>query len=284
MRFLSRSSAVPRHPRHARLTRWIKVAALCGMVALLGAFGGGAAWLVRSGRVDAAIGGIGSAIAEAGARIGFAVETVSVEGRMRESRAVILEALRVKQGMPLLSVDLAASKTRLEALPWVRKAEVERLLPDRLFVRLIERRPLALWQHEGRFDLLADDGTVVSGAQLGEFGRLVVLVGDDVPKIAAKFLGMLATEPLLASHVVSAVRVGGRRWNVRLDSGIDVALPEDDPESAWHRLAAIERSNNLLERNVLAVDLRLPDRLVVRLPPDPPKPAPKRTRQAGKPT
>jgi cell division protein FtsQ len=92
---------------------------------------------------------------------------------------------------------------------------------------------------------------------------------------------MLSTEPTLYPHVAAAVRVGARRWNIRLDSGIDVALPEDDPESAWHRLAALDRSEALLARNLVAVDLRLPDRLVLRLPPEPPKPAPAKKAKIG---
>jgi cell division protein FtsQ len=283
MRFLSRFASERPRAKNPRRTRHIKLAfAVAGVAILAGAAGGGA-WFVKSGRADAAFAAVGARLAEAGARIGFRIETVAVEGRDHESRDALLGALGVKRGAPILAVDLGAARTRIEALPWVRTAEVERLLPGRLFIRLQERHPLAFWQREGRLELIADDGTVIPDAHLADYGALVVLVGEDAPKLGAPFLALLATEPLLMPHVAAAVRVGGRRWNVRLDSGIDVDLPEEDPEGAWHRLAALERSDSLLDRQILAVDLRLPDRLVVRLP-EAPKPAPKKTKLGGKPT
>jgi cell division protein FtsQ len=124
---------------------------------------------------------------------------------------------------------------------------------------------------------------VMEGRNIDAFGSLIVLVGEDAPKLAPQLFAMLASEPALYSHVAAAVRVGGRRWNLKLNSGIDVALPEDDPDAAWHRLAALDRSESLLERNLLAVDLRLPDRLVVRLPPEPKSPANKKKTE-GNPT
>jgi cell division protein FtsQ len=254
-----------------------------GLAAAALSFGlslGAGAWLVRSGRAEAGL----AALADAGAKLGISVQSVSVEGRERESRAAILAALGVSRGAPLFGVDLGAAKTRLEALPWVHAADVQRILPDRLFIHLEERHPLAFWQRQGKLELLADDGKVVRGVNLAQYGALVVLVGDDVPKFGAALLSMLATEPALAPHVAAAVRVGGRRWNLRLDSGIDVALPEENPETAWHRLAALEKSDSLLDRDILAVDLRLPDRLVVKLPPEPPKASPKKGKPAGKTT
>jgi cell division protein FtsQ len=265
----------PRRPRRLLLM------AGCAL-AVLGGCAGGGWWLARTGVMARAAASAGASLAVAGAAIGFAVENVAVEGRTRESREAILGALGVRRGVPILGVDLEAARARLEALPWVREADVERLLPDTLFVHLVERRPLAFWQRQGKLALLADDGRVMGSDGLDQYGALVVLVGDDAPKVGASLLDALATEPALFPHVAAAVRVGGRRWNIRLDTGIDVALPEEDAEGAWHRLAALDRSDSLLERAIVAVDLRLPDRLVLRLPPEPARPpATKKAKPAG---
>jgi cell division protein FtsQ len=256
-------------------------AALAAVVALAG----GMTRIARAPWIADAASAAQARIAAAGAELGFAVANVSVVGRNRESRSAILGALGVTRGMPILGLDLGLAKTRLEALPWIRVADVERLLPDTILVRLSERRPLAFWQRHGTLALVADDGTVVPTSNLDDFGPLIVLVGDDAPHFGASLIDMLASERDLASHVAAAVRIGSRRWNLRLDSGIDVALPEQDPAAAWHRLAALDRSEQLLERNILAVDLRLADRLVLRLPPEPAKPhSPKSGKPAGKPT
>jgi len=215
---------------------------------------------------------------------GLAIGNVQVEGRGRASRAAVLSAVAVARGMPLLAVDPAQAKQRLEAVPWIRSASVERRFPDTLHIRLVERQPLAFWQRHGKLVLIDRDGVVIPTERLDSFRSLIVLVGPDAPGHAAALLDMLATEPDLAAHVAAAVRVGGRRWNLQLDSNVEIALPEDDPTAGWRRLAQLERSDGILEREIQAVDLRLPDRLVVRTATEPQKPKSKKARQPGKAT
>lgn len=278
------TAAAPRARRAA--ARWPRrriLAAAAGALLLVAA--GGGWWLVRSGAVAEAARSAEQSFFAWTARGGLAVNQVLVEGRERVSRAAVLEALGVGRGTPILAIDPVEAKARLEALAWVRSASVERRLPDTLYVRLVERRPLAFWQRDNKLVLIDRDGVVVPTDDLASFGNLLVLVGPGAPKAGGALIDMLAGEPELARHVTAAVRVGDRRWNLQLDSGIDVALPEDDPAAAWHRLAALERSDGILERAITRVDMRLPDRLVVRLAPsETGKTPPKKGRQPGKTT
>ncbi len=150
----------------------------------------------------------------------------------------------------------------------MRGATVERRLPSAIHVRLIERRPLALWQHQGRISVVDQGGEVIPGAQPKAFTRLPLVVGKDAPDHAAELLAMLDSEPELRTRVSTAVRVGGRRWNLSLDGGIDVRLPERDPAAAWAELARIQREHDVFGRDVVIIDLRMPDRLIVRTAPD----------------
>jgi cell division protein FtsQ len=159
----------------------------------------------------------------------------------------------------------AAAKQRLEALPWVRQASVERMLPGTIMVRLSERQPMALWQRHRQLSLIDRDGVEIAGVDLGRFTHLPVVVGDDAPQHTANLLALIATEPDLEKRVTAAVRVGGRRWNLKFDNGVDVQLPEVNAGAAWSRLAEVERDGKVLSRDIAAVDLRLPDRLVVRM-------------------
>jgi cell division protein FtsQ len=131
-----------------------------------------------------------------------------------------------------------------------------------------------LWQHEGRLQLIDDVGSVIPVTRLDRFAKLPLVVGPDAATDAAALLAMLAKEPDLDRRVTAAVRVGGRRWNLRIDGRIDVLLPADDPAAAWAALAHVERSSAILDRDVGAVDMRLPDRLIVRVTPQAPKEAP----------
>jgi cell division protein FtsQ len=283
MRLLSARREAPAAQRPRRLRRRPRRRArlAAGAVALTLVVGCGA-WLQRSGALAAAATATEQRVVGWSAELGFALATVEVEGRERSEREAILAALAVSRGMPIFAIDPAAARSRLEAMPWIRSAAVERRLPGTLFISLTERQPFAVWQHRGKLELIDRDGTVIAGEKPDAFGSLVVLVGDDAPARGAALLDMLTGEPDLAKRVAAAVRVGGRRWTLRLDNAVDVALPEIDPESAWHRLAQLERSDGLLERAIQAVDLRLPDRLVVRTAGEPPKPSTKKSHQPGK--
>lgn len=247
-------------------------------MAVLGATAAGGWYLERTGMMTKALAPIEARIARQAIARRLTVQSVEVEGRHRAARQAILDALGVRRGVPILSVDLDAAKTRLEAIPWVRSASVERQLPDGLYIHLVEREPLAVWQHHGQFDLIDQDGAVIANAHVEDFPSLPQLVGDGAPQAASDLLDMLASEPDLARHVIASVRVGDRRWNLVLDNGIEVALPEQAPDAAWHRLAALDRSDRLLERDITEIDMRLADRLVLRLSPDAVKSIIKKTR------
>lgn len=239
-----------------------------GAVALALGAAGGFLYLDRSGVLAAGLTEARQRFIAESVAFHLTVQSVEVEGRQRADRQALLAALQVHRGTPILSVDLDAAKARLEAVPWVRAAVVERQLPDTLFIRIAERQPMALWQHQHKFDLIDQDGAVIPNAPVNEYPSLLQVVGEGAPEATPELLEMLGTEPALAPHVTAAVRVGARRWDLDLDDGITVSLPEFGVEDAWHKLAALERSDHLLERDIKLVDLRLPDRTVLQLSPE----------------
>jgi cell division protein FtsQ len=224
----------------------------------------GTGWLSTSGWIQRSLERAELALLSATADAGLMLADVLVEGRERTGRRVVLETLGVVRGQPILAFDPYAAKARLERLPWVRGATVERRLPDSIHVRLIERRPLALWQNQGRTAVIDRSGAIIPGAEPKAFARLTLVVGEGAPEHTRELLAMLNREPALRARVSAAVRVRGRRWNLRLDDGIDVRLPELDPGAAWAELARAQREHGVLGRDVAVIDLRLPDRLVVR--------------------
>ena len=200
-------------------------------------------------------------------RLGFRVEDILVVGRRETSRKELLEAVRLSQGAPIFAFDIEAARSRVESLSWVRSARVERILPDTILLKVDERQPLAVWQHQGEFALIDRDGIVILRSGLERFSDLVVVVGAGAEKRAAVLLETLEHEPELKDLVEAAIWVGGRRWNVRLKGNINVRLPEKNAEGAWARLAKYEREHSILKRDVQVLDLRLPDRLIVRKTP-----------------
>ena len=253
--------------------RWLKPVLRSGTVALaIGVIGGGLWWFERTGQLAVAIDWTNQTTERVSAGFGLSVRDVLVQGRHESDRAAVLYAIGSNRGDPILAFDPTAAKDRLEALPWVRQATVERRLPDTIFVHLEERQPLALWQKDGRFALVDRDGDIIQRSGLERFRQLPLIIGDGAPAHAPALLATLASEPNLLARVTAMTRVSNRRWTLTFDNNVELHLPEQDIGRAWAKFAAAERSQGLLNRDIAAVDLRLPDRLVVRLSPDAERP------------
>ncbi len=236
---------------------------------LIAAVGGAGAWVWKTGHVETALNEVKWTAIKASTDLGLTVQDVLVTGRGETSREELLNALGIARGAPIIAYDFQAAKRRIEDLPWVLHARIERLLPDTLVVHIIERRPMALWQNQGAFSLIDDTGQVITQDGLARFADLIHVVGEDAPDHVGGLLELLGTQPGLKPLVKAAVRVGGRRWDLSLEGGVHVRLPEDDPSHALARLAAFEEDSGVLGRDIRVLDLRVPDRVIVRRNPNP---------------
>jgi cell division protein FtsQ len=257
-----------RRPPHPRWLRFVTCLG-AGLLGLSIAFAL-SSWTLRGGP-RAALESVGGPTWAWFGEFGLAVRDVYVEGRRRTPQEALRAQLGIDVGMPILAIDPAAIKQRLEQLGWIEQASVARMLPDAIQIRLLERQPLALWQRDGRFEVIDSRGAVIDGALSDhpeQYAHLRVLVGDGAPRSAAQLFALLSSEPTLSSRVLAATLVGERRWNLLLDNDVEVWLPERDLHGAWHLLATKVREEALLERAITLIDLRfLPDRLRLRLDP-----------------
>ena len=244
-----------------------RVLALSLGALILGAGVAGVTWLERSNWFDRQWEQANAAFYQATVKAGLKVEDLQVTGRQRTAADVILLTTAVSRDMPILALDPDIIKARLEALIWIRSAAVERRLPNVLRITLVERQPLAIWQHEKRQSVIDQDGAVIAGVDPARFADLPLVVGAGAPQRASELLIMLAAEPGLATRVTAAIWVSGRRWNLQIDNSIKVRLPEDSPGRALADLARIEREHGVFEKDVTIIDLRQSDRLIVRTAP-----------------
>ncbi len=196
---------------------------------------------------------------------GFAITTVAITGEKHLSREEILAAAGVTRRSSLLFFDVVDARARLLTNPWIAEATVQKLLPDRLVISISERAAFALWQKAGRVGVIADDGTVLEPYVLARYVDLPLVVGTGAETRAKEFLALLDRRPELRANVRASVLVAERRWNLRLKNGVDVRLPEVDVERALDRLVSLEREVKLSDRDITAIDLRLADRITVRL-------------------
>ncbi len=196
---------------------------------------------------------------------GFRISEIAISGEHDVTREDILATAGVTGRTSLLFLNAAQVRTRLLTNPWIADAAVLKLYPGRLRVEIKERKPFALWQKDGGVALIAADGTVLEPFVPHRFLKLPLVVGVGAQREAAGFLAALTRYPAIAHQVEASVLVADRRWNLYLKGGIEVQLPEAAPEHALQRLVELDRSKKLLTRDIVKVDLRLPDRVTVRL-------------------
>ena len=254
MRRLTLPLAGMRVPRFAGLA--------AGLAFLLSAAAYG---VIKGGHVAAIQTAIKDSADAAANRAGMRIATVSLSGQRQVSREEIFAAAGVTDHSSLLFLDVADARARLEAIPWIAEATVRKLYPDRLQITITEREAFALWQQQGKVHVIAADGTVLAAKVEPRLASLPFVVGNGAAVKARDFLAVLDRFPALRDQVRAAILVGERRWNLRLKNGIDVRLPDSDIERALESLTRLNREKSLLSRDIVAVDLRLPDRVTVRL-------------------
>ena len=235
-----------------------------GALVLIGAVG--LYGLSVGGHVQAARDAVTGQTNELLALSGFSIQDVRVTGRANTQKDELLHAVGVERGDPIFGFDTQTARQRIERLGWVDTATVTRLLPDTIRIEITEREPFALWQRGGELSLIDASGRPITDEGVQDFAHLPFIVGFGAPREAPELLKLMrAEQPQLLQRVRAFVRVGDRRWNLRLENGVDVKLPETGVSAALATLVAHDTKHRILSRDIISVDLRLPDRVSVEL-------------------
>lgn len=199
------------------------------------------------------------------ARTGFAVDQIKVVGNRQTSEIDVLDKLGLDGWTSLIGFDAEAARERIASLPWVEQAAVRKVYPHTLEVRIEERQAFAIWQQGRDLSVIEKSGRIIAPYSGGNQAALPLLVGAGAPQYAPGLMARIGRYPELASRVKGYIRVGERRWDIRLDNGITVKLPEDGEDQAIATLVRLDQEKGLLARDIVAVDMRIPDRLVMQL-------------------
>ncbi len=197
--------------------------------------------------------------------LGMRIASVAVTGNSELSVDEVFAAASMPATTSLPFLDIRAVQERLKQVPLIAEASVTKLYPNRLAIDITERSPFALWQKDGQVRVVSADGTAIDALRDDRFVTLPHVVGEGANKRIKEYVGILLEVPELSDQVRAGTLVGERRWTLKLKSGIDVKLPEEEPAQALAHLAEVDRTTRLLSRDIIAVDLRQPGRIVVRL-------------------
>jgi cell division protein FtsQ len=250
------SSAMPEAVR--RLSGWILVGVLCAVAV--------AALLVL--RVPQMI---GATLGEVAGEAGFTVKHVEIKGAEHISRIDVYNIAFDQPSTAMPLIDLETTRQRLLRFGWVEDARVSRRLPDTLVVDIVERKPAAIWQNEGRLSLIDAEGIVLDKVRLDAMPDLPLLIGPAANHHAADLTRLVAAAPQLKPVMAGASWIGGRRWDLRFQSGEVIALPEGDQaaQQALARFARMDQATQLLGRGFVRFDMRIPGKFIVRVSSEP---------------
>jgi cell division protein FtsQ len=231
--------------------------AFLGLMGLAGWFAGGHHESMRS---------VHGGVSDIAARtFGFPIRSVDVSGVKELSKEEILVASGMAPSGSLLFLDVAAVRAQVKALPLVAEATVRKLYPDRVDIRIVEREPYALWQQDGVINVVSADGTIIDGLRDKRYLKLPHVVGPGARLRVREYAEILDGVPEMRGQIRAGVLVSERRWTLKLANGVDVKLPEEAPVEALRQLAKLDREAQVLSKDIIAVDMRVPGRVAFRL-------------------
>lgn len=210
---------------------------------------------------------VGTQMAEGVGRAGFAVKRVEVTGIDRMERLTVYAVALDQNTRAMPLVDLEKVRAQLLQYGWIADARVSRRLPDTLVVDIVERKPAAVWQHAGELSLIDDHGIVLEPVALTAMPDLPLVIGPDANVQATALTELMTTAPRLKPMLAGATWIGGRRWDLKFQSGEVLALPEGDEASAvaLGKFAAMDGVDRLLGRGFVRFDMRDPAKMFVRV-------------------
>ena len=197
--------------------------------------------------------------------VGMAADDIRISGLTHHEAETVLAALNVKPGGSLIGFDAVHSRELLENLDWVASAKVQRLFPNQLEVDVTERIPFAIWQKDGKYYVIDQSGAAMSSLEPGNMPNLPLVTGEGAQFAAEELVNQLSATPDVSSLLYAAARVGKRRWNLYLNTGVVVLLPEQGVDVALGQLQDLQDRQGLLTKGIKTVDLRFPDRAIIGL-------------------
>jgi cell division protein FtsQ len=238
-----------------------RVGVAATVLILLGSAGFG---IVEGGHVEELTQALSDARNAIANSAGFRITSIVINGRKQLTQDEVLASSGVNGRSSLLFLDAAGVRDKLKANAWIGEATVLKLYPGELQIDIVERSAFALWQQDGKLSVISDDGVVLQQYLSRRFLSLPLVVGKGAETRASDFLALLARYPQVRAATKAVVLVGERRWNLRLKDGLDIRLPEHDVGNALAELSKLDKEERLFSRDIVAVDMRLPDRVTVQ--------------------
>jgi cell division protein FtsQ len=214
--------------------------------------------LAVSGVAGRTINGMRKAASATVADAGFGVYEIQINGNRRVPTQSIFAALGLTPGQSIFNVDLRAARARIMGLDWIGSVDVVRRYPDMVTVTVTEKKPFALWQGPQGVAVVERSGGLITSQGVDAFTRLPKLIGAGAPEHAAELVDAVLAHRAISARIAAYERVSDRRWNLILNGGVVVKLPETGWQRQLDDLESLIVDKSILEKNVMEIDLRAP--------------------------
>lgn len=257
-----------RQPRRTGLSR-LRAAAIHPLATgalVFGFLGGAFAYAaVRGGAYENFIQTVGTPGDLLARAIGMGIDTVTISGisELKEKEILAYAGVKARNSLPYL--DAEGMRNRLRSVPMIADAEVRKLYPSRLAITVVERQPYALWQKDGKISIVSADGMPIDTLHDDRYAGLPLIVGDGANERLDQYRKIVEAAGELAGRIKAGALVSGRRWSLFTTENVEVRLPELQPEAAVQQLAQMQREHRILDKDIVALDLRVPGRVEVQL-------------------
>lgn len=202
------------------------------------------------------------------AGLGFKIDDIVITGRDKTAKQDILNALQLSRETNILNLDLRDLQQKVEQLPWVRHAVVKRrFFPNIIQIDIRERQVQSIWQLDHKFRPIDGEGNVIE-ADYTPDRPILLIVGEGAPENITALMKSITDDQNIFQRIKVANYISGRRWNIVLDdveNGITVKLPEKHIDEAWKKLLKLNTTQGLLKRKLTIIDLRFPNKVIVKL-------------------
>lgn len=247
-------------PKPLWLQRGLRLGGVGIVLALLA---GTPYWMWHSGWLPGKLTHMETALFDRTSQAGLSTDNIFVTGRNETVAADVVMALNITKNQPMLTFNPVEAKHRLENLPWVREASVQRRFPNTIVVNLTERTPIGFLQQDRQLSLVDESGIILAKDGLSRWAGLPILIGEQAPQRAPELMHMLNDHPEIYRRVQAMTLINQRRWNLRLNNNVDILLPETAMAEALARLDRAQSESHILDKDIKSIDLRLADRLIV---------------------
>lgn len=202
------------------------------------------------------------------AGLGFKIDDIVITGRDKTAKQDILNALQLSRKTNILNLDLRDLQQKVEQLPWVRHAVVKRrFFPNIIQIDIRERQVQSIWQLDHKFRPIDGEGNVIEADYTPDH-PILLIVGEGAPENITALMKSITDDQNIFQRIKVANYISGRRWNIVLDdveNGITVKLPEKHIDEAWKKLLKLNTTQGLLKRKLTIIDLRFPNKVIVKL-------------------